>query len=53
MEQAAQGFDNLRISRQLHISPHAAKTQLGHAMAKFDVRDRTQMVVVVFRAGLV
>jgi DNA-binding NarL/FixJ family response regulator len=53
VEQAARGLDNLQISRQLHISPHTVKTHLGHAMAKLDVRDRTQMVVVAFRAGLV
>lgn len=53
MEQAAQGLDSLQISRQLNLSPHTVKTHLGDAMAKLDLRDRTQMVVVAFRAGLV
>lgn len=53
VEQSAQGLDNLQIARELHISPHTVKTHLGHAMAKLDVRDRTQMVVLAYRAGLV
>jgi DNA-binding NarL/FixJ family response regulator len=52
VEHAAAGLDNLQIARQLHISPHTVKTHLGHAMSKLDVRDRTQMVVLAFRAGL-
>ena len=52
VEQAATGLDNLQIARELHISPHTVKTHLGHAMSKLDVRDRTQMVVLAFRAGL-
>lgn len=53
VEQAAAGLDNLQIARELHISPHTVKTHLGHAMTKLDVRDRTQMVVLAFRAGIV
>lgn len=52
VEHAADGLDNLQIARALHISPHTVKTHLGHAMTKLDVRDRTQMVVLAFRAGL-
>lgn len=52
VEHAADGLDNLQIARELHISPHTVKTHLGHAMSKLDVRDRTQMVVLAFRAGL-
>lgn len=53
MEQAAQGLAKPQISRQLLVSPHTVKTHLGHAMAKVDARDRTQMVVVALCAGLV
>lgn len=53
VEHAADGLDNLQIARALHISPHTVKTHLGHAMTKLDVRDRTQMVVLAFRAGIV
>lgn len=52
VEHAADGLDNLQIARELHISPHTVKTHLGHAMSKLDVRDRTQLVVLAFRAGL-
>lgn len=53
VEKAALGLDNLQISRELHISPHTVKTHLGHAMSKLDARDRTQVVVLAYRAGLV
>jgi DNA-binding NarL/FixJ family response regulator len=50
---AAGGADNDAIARELAISPFTVKTHLNRAMAKLDARDRAQVVVIAFRAGLV
>ncbi|GAA3147031.1 response regulator transcription factor [Planomonospora alba] len=49
----ALGKDNRAIAADLSISPFTVKTHLNRAMAKLDARDRAQIVVLVYRAGLV
>jgi DNA-binding NarL/FixJ family response regulator len=50
---AARGGDNDSIAADLSISPFTVKTHLNRAMVKLDARDRAQVVVLAYRAGLV
>lgn len=49
----AQGLSNEEISRKIYISPATAKTHAARAMTKLDARDRAQLVVLAYQAGLV
>jgi DNA-binding NarL/FixJ family response regulator len=47
----AAGLSNDDIARRLFVSPLTAKTHVNRIMAKLDVRDRAQLVVVAYRTG--
>jgi DNA-binding NarL/FixJ family response regulator len=49
----AQGLSNSEIAGQLCISPATAKTHVAHLLTKLDCRDRIQLVILAYRAGLV
>jgi DNA-binding NarL/FixJ family response regulator len=49
----ATGLTNDEIAEQLVISPATVKTHVNRAMAKLQVRDRAQLVVLAYEAGLV
>ncbi len=49
----AAGLSNHDIAQRLFISPHTAKTHVNRAMAKLDVRDRAQLVIIAYESGLV
>ncbi|HLL68206.1 MAG TPA: response regulator transcription factor [Micromonosporaceae bacterium] len=49
----AAGLSNEDIAAQLVVSPLTAKTHVSRAMAKVGARDRAQLVVFAYRAGLV
>jgi DNA-binding NarL/FixJ family response regulator len=49
----AEGMSNAEIARRLHIEPGTAKTHVAHLLTKLDARDRVQLVILAFRAGLV
>lgn len=49
----AEGLSNHDIAQRLYISPHTAKTHVNRAMAKLDVRDRAQLVIIAYESGLV
>lgn len=49
----ASGLSNEEISRQIYISPSTAKTHAARAMTKLGARDRAQLVVFAYQAGLV
>ncbi|MEW2587888.1 response regulator transcription factor [Streptomyces virginiae] len=49
----ATGLSNDQIAARLVISPHTAKTHVTRAIAKLGVRDRAQLVILAYEAGLV
>jgi DNA-binding NarL/FixJ family response regulator len=51
--QVALGLSNQDIAGRLFLSPLTVKTHVNRAMAKLDVRDRAQLVVLAYQTGLV
>jgi DNA-binding NarL/FixJ family response regulator len=49
----AQGLSNDEIAAKLYLSPATVKTHVNRAMAKLAARDRAQLVVLAYEAGLV
>ena len=47
------GLSNAEIAERLYVSPATAKTHVSHIMTKLYARDRAQLVVVAYEAGLV
>jgi DNA-binding NarL/FixJ family response regulator len=48
----AAGLSNAEIANHLRISPATAKTHVAHLLTKLDARDRVQLVIIAFQAGL-
>jgi len=48
----AQGLSNDQIAQRLFVSPLTAKTHVNRAMTKVGARDRAQLVVAAYQAGL-
>jgi DNA-binding NarL/FixJ family response regulator len=49
----ARGLSNDDIATRLFVSPLTAKTHVNRAMTKLGARDRAQLVVMTYQAGLV
>ncbi|TDD98078.1 response regulator [Jiangella asiatica] len=49
----AAGLSNDEIAARLVLSPATAKTHVSRIMTKLDARDRAQLVVLAYEAGLV
>jgi DNA-binding NarL/FixJ family response regulator len=49
---AAEGLSNDEIADRLYMSGSTAKTHATRAMAKLGARDRAQLVVLAYQAGL-
>jgi DNA-binding NarL/FixJ family response regulator len=49
----AQGCSNAEVADRLVISPATAKTHVSRVLAKLGARDRAQLVVIAYEAGLV
>ena len=49
----AHGLSNDEIAATLVLSPTTAKTHVSRAMIKLGARDRAQLVVFAYQAGLV
>jgi DNA-binding NarL/FixJ family response regulator len=53
MALVASGLSNDEIADRLYMSPNTARTHTGRAMTKLGARDRAQLVVLAYEAGLV
>lgn len=49
----ASGLSNEEIASQLYLSPSTAKIHTARAMTKLGARDRAQLVVFAYEAGLI
>jgi DNA-binding NarL/FixJ family response regulator len=52
MRLVAAGMSNGEIADHLCISPATAKTHVAHLLTKLDARDRVQLVIIAYQAGL-
>ncbi|MEN0130752.1 MAG: response regulator transcription factor [Brevundimonas sp.] len=52
VELVARGLSNEEIAAQLFLSPLTAKTHVNRSMMKLGARDRAQLVVFAYQAGL-
>jgi DNA-binding NarL/FixJ family response regulator len=49
----AEGLTNAEIAETLHLSPLTAKTHVSRILLKLGARDRVQLVVIAYQAGVV
>jgi len=51
--QMAAGRSNREIGAELHLSEGTVKTHVGRILAKLDLRDRVQAVILAYESGLI
>jgi DNA-binding NarL/FixJ family response regulator len=49
----AQGLSNVEIGQRLYIGETTVKTHITHILQKLNLRDRVQLVVLAYQAGIV
>jgi len=52
LRMVARGMSNAEIAEELTISPATAKTHVAHLLTKLDARDRIQLAIIAYQAGL-
>ena len=52
LQQVAQGHTNREIADALYLSPLTVKTHVSRILTKLGARDRVQLVVIAYQAGL-
>jgi DNA-binding NarL/FixJ family response regulator len=53
LQLVAAGLTNVDIARRLFIAESSVKTHIGHLLAKLECRDRVQLVIFAYEAGVV
>jgi DNA-binding NarL/FixJ family response regulator len=53
LEHVARGLSNTEIAEQLYVSQATVKTHVGRLLMKLQARDRAQLVVTAYEAGVV
>ena len=53
LTEVGRGLSNAEIGATLHMSAATAKTHVGRLLTKLGARDRTQLVIAAYEAGLV
>ena len=49
----AAGRSNREIAAELHLSEGTVKVHVGRILAKLDLRDRVQAVVLAYESGII
>ena len=49
----ALGLSNTEIAQRLQVSPATVKTHISHLLEKLAARDRAQLVIIAYEAGLI